>query len=92
MRKRDKALFTYSLNPLQDDIYVSIGYISNFVGLCTVRLHKILKDMEYKYQGKRKVYPFGKTILFLLEYHTFKYSKNLTFNGMKIRELQRKNK
>ena len=92
MKEMDKSLFTYSLNPMQDDLYVSIGYISNFIGMSAVRLHEILKDMEHKHQGKRKVYPFGKTILFLLEYNRFKYSKNLTTSGIKMRQLQRKNK
>ncbi len=89
MKEESKTMFTHSLNPMKDDIYVSIGYISNFVGISSVRLHEILKGMDYKYQGKRKIYPFGRTILFLLEKTIFKYSKNLTNNGNKMRKLQR---
>lgn len=92
MKEKNKNLFTHSLTPMQDDIYVSIGYISNFIGMSSVRLHEILKAMKYKYQGNRKLYPFGETILFLLENSTFKYSKNLTENGNRIRKLQRINK
>lgn len=89
MKEKDKTMFTHSLKPMKDDLYVSIGYISNFVGICSMRLHTVLKDMDYKYQGKRKLYPFGKTILFLIENNTFRYSKNLTDNGKKIRNIQR---
>lgn len=79
---------THSVNVTQKEIYVSIGYISSFVGLTSMRLHSILKEAECIYKGKRRLYPFGKTILFLMEHNVFKYSKNLTDNGKKIRQLQ----
>lgn len=89
MKEKDKTLVTYSFNPMQNDIYVSIGYLSSFIGISVVRLNDILKSIDHKYQGNRKLYPFGETILFLLENSTFKYSKNLTKNGNRIRKLQR---
>ena len=89
MKEESKSMFTHSLNPMKDDIYVSIGYISNFVGISSVRLHEVLKGMKHKHQGKTKIYPFGRIIRFLLEKNTFKYSKNLTHNGKKMRKLQK---
>ena len=89
MKEKNITMFTYSLDPMKDDIYVRLGFISNFIGISSVRLHEVLKDMDYKYKGKRKIYPFGRTILFLLEKTVFKYSKNLTNNGNKMRKLQR---
>jgi len=83
-----KNKITHSIKVTTSDVFVSIGYISSFTGLCNARLHKILKGAECTYQGKRKLYPFGKTILYMMEYNSFKYSKYLTENGKKIKQLQ----
>ena len=79
---------THSINIKTNDIFVSIGYISSFIGLCNARLHKILKGAEYIHQGKRRLYPFGKTLLYIMEHNKFKYSKYLTDNGKQIRKIQ----
>lgn len=89
MKSEQEKSITHSIKVLQDDIYVSIGYISKFIGICSARLHTILKDSECIYQGKRKLYPFARTILYLMENNVFRYSKYLTKNGKKIREIQR---
>jgi hypothetical protein len=88
MGKRHKNKVTHSIQVTPSEIYVSIGYISSFIGLCTMRLHTVLKGAEHIYRGKRRLYPFGKTILYLLEHNNFKYTTNLTSNGFKIRQIQ----
>ncbi len=79
---------THSTELIPGELYVSIGYISLFVGLSNMRLHTVLKNAEHIYHGKRRLFPFGKTILYLIEKNSFKYSKNLTVNGKKIKQLQ----
>ena len=37
MKEKNITMFTYSLDPMKDDIYVSIGFISNFIGISSVR-------------------------------------------------------
>lgn len=88
MSKTKKGKVTQSINITQNDIYVSIGYLSAFIGLTSMRLHIALKEADHILNGKRRLYPFGKTILYLMETNTFKYSKNLTKNGKTIRRLQ----
>ncbi len=79
---------THSTELTPGELYVSIGYISLFIGLSNMRLHTVLKNAEHIYHGKRKLYPLGKTILYLIENNSFKYSKNLTVNGKKMKQLQ----
>jgi len=86
--KRKKNRVTHSIQITPSEVYVSIGYISSFIGLSNMRLHTVLKGAEHIYRGKRRLYPFGKTILYLLEHNNFKYTKNLTNDGFKIRQIQ----
>jgi hypothetical protein len=89
MKNKKTNLVTHSIQINQKDTFVSIGYISSFIGLCNMQLHTLLKGANYIYRGKRKLYPFGETILYLIEHKNFKYSKYLTSNGTKIKQLQK---
>jgi len=86
--KQKENRVTHSIQITPSEVYVSIGYISSFIGLSNMRLHTVLKGAEHIYRGKRRLYPFGKTILYLLEHNNFKYTKNLTNDGFKIRQIQ----
>jgi len=92
MSKRHKNKVTHSMKVTPSEVYVSIGYITAFIGLTNMRLHTALKGAEHIYRGKRRLYPFGRTILYLLEHNNFKYTKNLSDNGFKIRQIQGKMK
>lgn len=88
MKKYKQDKVTHSIDVTPNEVFVSIGYLSAFIGLTNMRLHIALEKADHIYKGKRRLFPFGKTILYLMENNTFKYSKNLTNNGNKIRQLQ----
>jgi hypothetical protein len=88
MKCNYKNKVTHSIKITPGEIFVSIGYISLFIGLSTTRLHSILRGAEHINNGKRRLYPFGATLLFIMKYNSFKYSKYLTNNGKNMKYIQ----